>query len=139
MEIILKEVTLKISDIEIFYDWLIIFIEPFPKQLNLDSSKMKEFSNLNWMKTEKSSPQRLGNIVGKKEKLLITSNFSFSHSVFKKLVLQTSKNQCFFGKGLIYLCMYICQSVLPPGFVWNKILCVYGSMNFQIIWHNAPY
>ena len=35
-----------------------------------------------------------------KEKLLITSNFSFSHSVFKSLVLQTRKNQGLFGKGL---------------------------------------
>ena len=35
-----------------------------------------------------------------KEKLLITSNFSFSHSVFKRLVLQTHKNQGLFGKGL---------------------------------------
>ena len=36
-----------------------------------------------------------------KEKLLITSNFSFSHSVFKRLVLQTRKNQELFGKKLI--------------------------------------
>ena len=36
----------------------------------------------------------------KKEKLLVTSNFSFSHSVFKRLVLQTRKNQGLFGKGL---------------------------------------
>ena len=35
-----------------------------------------------------------------KEKLLITSNFSFSHSVFKGFVLQTCKNQGLFGKGL---------------------------------------
>ena len=35
-----------------------------------------------------------------KEKLLIRSNFSFSHSVFKRLVLQTCKNQGLFGKGL---------------------------------------
>ena len=28
------------------------------------------------------------------------SNFSISHSVFKRLVLQTSKNQGLFGKGL---------------------------------------
>ena len=35
------------------------------------------------------------------EKLLITSNFSFSHSVFKKPVQQTRKNQALFGKGLI--------------------------------------
>ena len=37
---------------------------------------------------------------GKKEKLLVTSNFSFSHSVFKRLVLQTRKNQGLFGKEL---------------------------------------
>ena len=30
----------------------------------------------------------------------MTSNFSFSHSVFKRLVLQTRKNQGLFGKGL---------------------------------------
>ena len=35
-----------------------------------------------------------------KEKLLVTSNFSFSHSVFIRLVLQTRKNQGLFGKGL---------------------------------------
>ena len=35
-----------------------------------------------------------------KEKLLFKSNFSFSHSVFKRLVLQTLKNQGLFGKGL---------------------------------------
>ena len=34
------------------------------------------------------------------EKLLVTSNFSFSHSVFERLVLQTRKNQGLFGKGL---------------------------------------
>ena len=35
-----------------------------------------------------------------KEKLLVTSNFSFSHSVFKRLLLQTHKIQGLFGKGL---------------------------------------
>ena len=33
--------------------------------------------------------------------MLFTSNFSFSYSVFKRLVLQTSKNYGMFGKGLI--------------------------------------
>ena len=32
----------------------------------------------------------------KKEKLLVTSNLSFSHSVFKRLELQTRKNQSLF-------------------------------------------
>ena len=35
-----------------------------------------------------------------KEKLLVTSNFSFSHSIFKRLKLQTRKNQGLFGKRL---------------------------------------
>ena len=35
-----------------------------------------------------------------KEKLLVTSNFSFSHSVFKRHIPQTRKNQGLFGKGL---------------------------------------
>ena len=35
-----------------------------------------------------------------KEKLLATSNFSFSQCVFKRLVLQTHKNKGLFGKGL---------------------------------------
>ena len=35
-----------------------------------------------------------------KEKLLVSSNFSFYHSVFKRLVLQTRENQGLFGRGL---------------------------------------
>ena len=34
--------------------------------------------------------------------LHVTSNFSISHSVFKKLVLQTSKNNGLLAKGLIF-------------------------------------
>ena len=37
---------------------------------------------------------------GGKEKLLIARNFSFSYTVFKRLLLQTSKIQGFSGKGL---------------------------------------
>ena len=35
-----------------------------------------------------------------KKKLLVTSNFSFSHVVFTRLLLQTRKNQDLFWKGL---------------------------------------
>ena len=42
-----------------------------------------------------------------KEKLLDTSNFSFSRSVFKRLVLQTRKNQGLFGKGLKLRTVYM--------------------------------
>ena len=37
---------------------------------------------------------------GKKEKLLVMINFSFSHSVYKRLVLRTHENQGLLGKGL---------------------------------------
>ena len=50
--------------------------------------KMSE-SSTNWWKT-----------LWEKEKLLVTSNFSCSHSVFKRLKLQTRKNQGLFGKGI---------------------------------------
>ena len=51
------------------------------------------------MEIAKSSPNGLKTL-WEKEKLLVTSNFSFSHSVFKRLVLQTSENQGLCGKGL---------------------------------------
>ena len=35
-----------------------------------------------------------------KEKLLYISNFSFSHSIFKRLEMQTLENKGLFGKGL---------------------------------------
>ena len=35
-----------------------------------------------------------------KEKLLVTSNLSFSHSVFKRFALETRKNKGLFRKGL---------------------------------------
>ena len=51
------------------------------------------------MKMVESYQKRVENTV-EKEKLLIMSNFSVSHGVFKRLVLQTSKNQGLSGKGL---------------------------------------
>ena len=51
------------------------------------------------MKIAESSPNGLRTL-WEKEKLLVPSNFSFSHNVLKKRVLQTHKNQGFFGKGL---------------------------------------
>ena len=35
-----------------------------------------------------------------KEKMLVTSIFSFSHSVFKMILFQTRENQGLFAKGL---------------------------------------
>ena len=55
---------------------------------------------LNLMKTAESSPKLIENTV-EKEKLLVTSNFSFSYGVFKRLILQKRKSKGLFGKGLI--------------------------------------
>ena len=38
-----------------------------------------------------------------KEKLLVTSNFSFSHSVLKKLALQTGKKQGLLRERVIWM------------------------------------
>ena len=51
------------------------------------------------LKMEERFFKRAENTV-EKEKLLVTSNISFSSSVFKRLILQTRKNQSLFGKGL---------------------------------------
>ena len=45
-----------------------------------------------------------------KEKLLVSSNFSFSHSVFQIIVLQTCKSQGLFGKEC-YICVCVCVCV----------------------------
>ena len=77
------------------------FFSPFPKQQILDFSKLKEFADDNYEFDENGEKFSKGteDAVGK-GKLLVTSDFSFSHGVFKRLVLQTRKNQGLFGKGL---------------------------------------
>ena len=52
-----------------------------------------------------------------KEKLLVTSNFSFSHSVFKRLVPQTRENQGLFGKGIlsVWTSLKTCPSTNDKG------------------------
>ena len=64
---------------------------------------LREFADDNFRFDEngRKFSKRTENVVGKKEKLIVTSNFSFSQSVFKRLVLQTHKNKGLFGKGLI--------------------------------------
>ena len=53
---------------------------------------------LSLMQMAKSS-QKGEKTLWEKEKLLIVSNFSFSHSVFKRIVPQTHKTKGLFGKG----------------------------------------
>ena len=54
---------------------------------------------LSWMKMAKGSPKGKKTL-WEKEKLLITSNFPYTHNVFKRHILQTGKNKGLFGKGL---------------------------------------
>ena len=49
-----------------------------------------------------------------KEKLLLTSNLSFSHVVFIKLVRQIRKSQGLFGKGLKTLVCHGLTNQRPP-------------------------
>ena len=54
---------------------------------------MKDFADDNFKFNEngRKFSKRVENTVGKKEKLLVASNSSFSHSVFNRLVQQTRK------------------------------------------------
>ena len=81
-------------------NFLDVFL-PFPKRQILDSSKLKELAddNFEFKENGRKFSKWVENTV-EKEKLLVTSNFSFSHCVFKRLVLQTRKNQGLFGKWL---------------------------------------
>ena len=71
---------------------------------------------------------------GKKEKLLIMSNFSFSHSVFKRLLLQTRTNQGLFGKGLKAQCLgggiRPCASSNSVRFHWqlSSYMCICAAL-----------
>ena len=71
----------------------------------LDPSKLTEFAANNFKFDENATKffNWVEKTLGEKEKLLIMlilAHFSFSHSVFKRLVLQKRKNQGLFGKGL---------------------------------------
>ena len=80
------------------------YIQPFAKQQTLHSSKLKEFADDNFRFDESGRmfSKQVENTKGKK-KLLVMSNFSFFLSVFKRLVLQTRKDQGLFGKLSRYL------------------------------------
>ena len=55
--------------------------------------------------------QRGRKALWEKEKLLVTSNFFFSHSVFKRLILQTRKNQGLFGKEFKVSCLTLYHTI----------------------------
>ena len=67
-------------------------VNPFPHNKILDHTKLKAFADdkLNVTKMIISVCDRVENIVGTRE-IANTSNFSFSHNVFKRLSSQTHK------------------------------------------------
>ena len=76
-----------------------------PKVQILDFQILKSLNATipSFMKMAESSPKG-SKTLWEKEKLLVTSNFSFFYSVFKRLGLQTCKNKGLFGKGLTTVC-----------------------------------
>ena len=71
-----------------------------------DSFKLKEFADDNFRHNENGMKSSLNGWkrLWKKEKLLIITNFPFSHTVFKRLILQTCKTKGLFGKGITFYC-----------------------------------
>ena len=79
----------------------VMAIQPFPKQQILDSSKLKDFAdeNLKFDENGRKFSKTVENTVGKGE-IACYEHFSFSQSVFTRLVLQARKHQGLFGRGL---------------------------------------
>ena len=86
---------------------LINLFQAFPKPQILDSSKLREFADNNFRLVEHGKEFSKGlKTVWEKEKLLVTSNFSFSHCVFTRFVQQTRKSKGLFGKWLKFSVKY---------------------------------
>ena len=102
----------------------------FPKQQILDSSKLKVFADDNFKFNEDSRKfsKRVENTVGKGE-IAHYKQFTFSNSVFKRLILQTRENQGLFGKGLI---QGQCR-------LWSNCnLILHRSTLFRTLWYTIP-
>ena len=78
-------------------------VNPFkPKRQILDFSKLKESAddNFEFVKIARKFSKRVENTAGKGE-IDRYEQFLLSHSVFKRLTLQTRKKQGLFGKRLM--------------------------------------
>ena len=76
-------------------------LNPFPHDKILDETKLKAFADdkSNVTKMIISVFDRVENIVGKEE-IACTSNFSFSHNVFKRVLSLTCQKVSLCGNGL---------------------------------------
>ena len=87
---------------ESFYSYTHTIYKPITRLQILDSSKLKKFADVNFKFDENG--RKLSKwekkTLWEKEKLLVTSNFSFSHRVFKRLVSQGRQKVSLCGNGL---------------------------------------
>ena len=95
---------------------------------------MKGFADNNIESDEngRKLSKRVENTVGKGE-IARMSNFSFSRSVFKRLLLQTHKNQGLFGKGLK---AFFNRYIQCPGFspeIFEGVVAFSGVVNLGSI------
>ena len=79
---------------------IISIFNTFSKQKILDSSKLKEIANNNFEFGENGKKffKQVDKTVGNVE-IVPCEQFLFSHTIFKRLVLPTCKNQGLFRKG----------------------------------------
>ena len=85
---------------------MILHLAPFCQSMTqyLTFSKLEEFADNNFNSDLNGRSFTNGRkALWKNEKLLNTSNFFFSHSVFKRFALKTCKSQGLFGRSLITL------------------------------------
>ena len=97
----------------------------YTKPQILDSSKLKEFAEDNVKFDENGKGYKT---LWEKEKLFIVSNFFFSHSVFKRLVLQTCNKNGLFGKGYFYTKQQIFSLVLLESICRPQTKCIQESI-----------
>ena len=93
----------------------------------------------------------MGRKLWEKEKLLVTSNFSFSHSVFKRFVSQGRQKVSLCGNGLIYFFFFLLFFLQQASPVVNScffvcvlillfLMCFFGgsSTRFTRLLHSFP-
>ena len=109
-------------------------VNRLPQQQILDSSKLKEFADDNFKFDENGRKlSKRVKALWEKEKLLVMSNFSFSHSVFKRLVSQGCQKMSLCGKGLMKLldCITLLDIYQVGRFLTDLV-----DFGFRVHWMN---
>ena len=83
-----------------------MLLNPLPDDKNLDQYKLKQIADYN-----------LNCTLVEKEKLLVTSNFSFSHNVFHSYISLVRQNVALCGNGgiLLFLIFDIIENIVGKG------------------------